>query len=305
MNKKLKKFMSVILCAVMLFTMPSVAFAAEDNAEVLEKNYACHYYNSMDFIVVTFDSKYSEIGEKPEVQLYNNSTAYPVEEDLITLKIFEKDGKRYPQLFVNTEGYDNITGIVIGTGAFVTQSGEISGKIDKSNGKIQQFDKLGLPCEFEAFEVDKPLTRTDFLYYTTVGKTIKIAGYNKYGGEVWINEITATYTLNGKTTQINSNEFVPQEPGKYVVELKLDSVFTKTFEIEVLSEKKAYSKNLGNATAWLFISPLYAVFGTVMLLVPGFGMVMGGFTWYSVGNMVTDFFTAISDGPVYKEYRLS
>ena len=305
MNKKFTKFMSVILCAVLLFTTASVAFAAEDNAEVLEKNYACHYYNSMDFIVVTFDSKYSEIGEKPEVQLYNNSTAYPVEEDLITLKIFEKDGKRYPQLFVNTEGYDNITGIVIGTGAFVTQSGEISGKIDKSNSKIQQLDKLGLPCEFEAFEVDEPLKRSNYIYYTTVGKTIKIAGYNKCGGEVWINEITATYTLNGKTVEINSNEFVPQEPGRYVVELKLDDVFTKTFEIDVLSEKQAYSKNLGNATGWLFLAPLYAVFATLMILVPGFGWVLGGFTWYSVSNMVTDFFTAISDGPVYKEYRLS
>ena len=54
MKNGFKKLLSVILCAVLLFTTASVSFAAEDaQTEVLEKGYACHYYNSMNFIVVT------------------------------------------------------------------------------------------------------------------------------------------------------------------------------------------------------------------------------------------------------------
>ncbi|MBR6532803.1 MAG: hypothetical protein IKT44_00015, partial [Clostridia bacterium] len=92
MKNTFKKLISVILCAVLLFTTASVAFAAEENQEeVLEKGYTCHFYYSMDFFVVTFDSKYSQIGEEPKVRLYNGSYIYPLGEDAITLKVFENE----------------------------------------------------------------------------------------------------------------------------------------------------------------------------------------------------------------------
>ncbi len=299
MNKTFKRFMSVILCALLLFTTASVAFAVE---EVFEKSYTCYFYYSMDFIVVTFNSKYSQIGKKTEVQLCNGSDTLSITEDEITLKIFEYESKRYPQLFINTKAdIDEITGIEISEGAFVTESGEISGKVNIQKDKIIQRGDFGVSCKIEAFEVDEriDLKTSKTCYYTTVGKPVEIVGYGDYG-KVWFSEITATCTVNERTVEINSNEFVPQEPGKYVVELKFDDIVTKKLEINVLSENDAYSKNLSNTIDWR--TPLYALFGTVMLLVPGFGMVIGAFMLESVKILTSRFFTALFDGPVYEEY---
>ena len=302
MNKKLKKFMSVILCAVMLFTMPSVAFAAEE----LENSYTCHYYYSMDFIVVTFDSKYSQIGEKPEVKIYNGSYAFAVTEDKFVLEIFEYEGERYPQLLINTEIdiYD-ITDIEIGEGAFVTESGEISDKVKIPHNKIDKTYGFGVSCEIEAFKVEESvnLITSKTGYYATVGKPVEIVGSDEYGN-MWLSEITAAYTVNGKTVEINSNEFVPQEPGRYVVELKLGDVVTRKLEFDVLSETQSYFKSLGDSTEWLLLTPLYLVIGAGLLLIPGFGTWIGSTTLMASLAMVPRFFKTLFGGPMYNKYIL-
>ena len=302
MNKKLKKIMSVILCAVMLFTISSVAFAAEE----FEKSYACHYYNSMDFIVVTFDSKYSQIGEKPEVKIYNGSYAFAVTEDKFVLEIFEYEGERYPQLLINTEIdiYD-ITDIEIGEGAFVTESGEISDKVKIPHNKIDKTYGFGVSCEIEAFKVEESvnLITSKTGYYTTVGKPVEIVGSDEYGN-MWLSGITAAYTVNGKTVEISSNEFVPQEPGRYVVELKLGDVVVRTLEFEVLSETQSYFKSLGDSTEWLLLTPLYLVIGAGLLLIPGFGTWIGSTTLMASLAMVPRFFKTLFGGPMYNKYIL-
>ena len=302
MNKKLKKIMSVILCAVMLFTISSVAFAAEE----FEKSYACHYYNSMDFIVVTFDSKYSEMGEKPEVKIYNGSYAFAVTEDKFVLEIFEYEGERYPQLLINTEIdiYD-ITDIEIGEGAFVTESGEISDKVKIPHNKIDKTYGFGVSCEIEAFKVEESvnLITSKTGYYTTVGKPVEIVGSDEYGN-MWLGGITAAYTVNGKTVEISSNEFVPQEPGRYVVELKLGDVVTRKLEFDVLSETQSYFKSLGDSTEWLLLTPLYLVIGAGLLLIPGFGTWIGSTTLMASLAMVPRFFKTLFGGPMYNKYIL-
>ena len=302
MNKKLKKIMSVILCAVMLFTISSVAFAAEE----LENNYTCHYYYSMDFIVVTFDSKYSQIGEKPEVKIYNGSYAFAVTEDKFVLEIFEYEGERYPQLLINTEIdiYD-ITDIEIGEGAFVTESGEISDKVKIPHNKIDKTYGFGVSCEIEAFKVEESvnLITSKTGYYTTVGKPVEIVGSDEYGN-MWLSGITAAYTVNGKTVEISSNEFVPQEPGRYVVELKLGDVVVRTLEFEVLSETQSYFKSLGDSTEWLLLTPLYLVIGAGLLLIPGFGTWIGSTTLMASLAMVPRFFKTLFGGPMYNKYIL-
>ena len=302
MNKNLKKILSVILCAVLLFTTASVAFAAEE----LENSYTCHYYYSMDFIVVTFDSKYSQIGEKPEVKIYNGSYAFAVTEDKFVLEFFEYEGERYPQLLINTEIdiYD-ITDIEIGEGAFVTESGEISDKVKIPHNKIDKTYGFGVSCEIEAFKVEESvnLITSKTGYYTTVGKPVEIVGSDEYGN-MWLSGITAAYTLNGKTVEISSNEFVPQEPGIYVVELKLGDVVVRTLEFEVLSEIDSYFKSLGDAAEWLLLTPLYLVLGVGLLLIPGFGTWIGSTTLMASFAMIPRFFITLFGGPAYEDYVL-
>ncbi len=308
MKNTFKKLISVILCAVLLFTTASVAFAAEENQEeVLEKGYTCHFYYSMDFIVVTFDSKYSQFGEEPKVRLYNGSYIYPLGEDAITLKVFENEGKRYPQLFITTKiKINDISRIEIGAGAFVAESGEVSGKVNIPSNKIHQISDFGISCKLEVFEVEESI---DFItsktgYYATVGKPVEIVGYGEYG-KVWLGATTATCTLNGETTEIISNEFVPQEPGKYVVELKFGDFVTRVLEFEVLSETKSYTKSLGDATEWMLLSPLYLVLGSgLAVLIPGFGTWIGSTTVMAALAMIPRFFKVLFGGPMYKDYIL-
>lgn len=307
MNKKFKKIISVILCAVLLFTTAGVAFAAEENSkEVLENDYTCNFYFSMDFIVVTFDGKYSQTGKKPEVKIYNGSYTYPVAEELITLKVFEYEGKRYPQLFINTQADSNeIKRIEIGEGAFVAESGEISGNVRIPNNKISRVHNFCLSCKLEAFEVEEniDLISGKIGYYTTVGKPVQLVSTSEQG-KVWLDEITAAYTVNGKTAEINSNEFVPQEPGRYVVELKLGDVVTRKLEFDVLSETEAYFKSLGDSTEWLLLTPLYLVIGVGLLLIPGFGTWIGSTTLMASFAMIPRFFKTLFGGPIYNEYIL-
>ncbi len=312
MKNTFKKFLAVLLSVLTCFSCGVTAFAEGENvpAEKLESDFTCYWYHSsdysMDFIVVTFDGKYSQTGEIPELYLYYGNQAISIAEDLITLKIYEHEGKRYPQLFINTKNFESITGIVIGAGAFVTELGEISGKVKIPNNKIRRAYDLGVSCQLEVFEVEESidLITSKTGRYTTVGKSVEIVGYGEYG-KVWLGETTATYTLNGETTEITSNEFVPQEPGRYVVELKFGDITARKLEFDVLNETAAYSKSLGDATEWLLLSPLYLVLGSgLAVLIPGFGTWIGSTTVMAAFAMIPRFFKVLFGGPMYKEYIL-
>ncbi|MBQ7100510.1 MAG: hypothetical protein IJN81_02675 [Clostridia bacterium] len=209
-------------------------------------------------------------------------------------------------MFISAESFESISGIVIGEGAFVTQSGEISGKVNIPNNKIQRAYDFCISCQLEVFEVEESidLITSKTGRYATVGKPVRIVGTSEYG-KVWLGETTATYTFNGETTEITSNEFVPQEPGRYVVELKFDDITVRTFEFEVLSEAKSYTKSLGDATEWMLLSPLYLVLGSgLAVLIPGFGTWIGSTTVMAALAMIPRFFKVLFGGPMYKDYIL-
>lgn len=309
MNNTFKKIVAILLSVLTCLSCGVTAFAEDESlpSEKVESDYTCDFYYSTDFIVVTFDSKYSQIGEEPEVCLYNGSYIYPLKEDAITLRVFENEGKRYPQLFIKTEvSTSDISRIKIGAGAFINESGEVSGTVNIPRNRIHQVSDFGVSCEIEAFEVEESvnLITSKTGHYATVGKPVEIVGYGEYG-KVWLGSTTATYTFNGETTEITSNEFVPQEPGKYVVELNFDGMVTRTLEIDVLSGTKSYTKSLGDATEWLLLSPLYLVLGSgLAVLIPGFGTWIGSTTLMGVVAMVPRFFKALFSGPAYKDYIL-
>lgn len=312
MNNSFKKFVAMLLVVLTCLSCGVTAFAEGENApaEKVESDYTCYWYHksdySKDFIVVTFDGKYSQMGEIPEAYVYYGNRAVSVAEDLIKLKIYEYEGKSYPQMFISAESFESISGIVIGEGAFITESGETSGKVNIPNNKIQRAYDFCISCQLEVFEVEESidLITSKTGRYATVGKPVRIVGTSEYG-KVWLGETTATYTLNGETTEIISNEFVPQEPGKYVVELKLGDFVTRILEFEVLSETKSYTKSLGDATEWMLLSPLYLVLGSgLAVLIPGFGTWIGSTTVMAALAMIPRFFKVLFGGPMYKEYIL-
>lgn len=308
MNNSFIKFVAMLLVVLTCLSCGVTAFAEGENApaEKVESDYTCNFYYSTDFIVVTFDSKYSRVGEEPEVRLYNGTYVYPIGEDAITLRVFENEGERYPQLFINTKSFESIDGIVIGEGAFITESGETSGKVNIPNNKIQRAYDFCISCQLEVFEVEESidLITSKTGRYATVGKPVRIVGTSEYG-KLWLGETTATYTFNGVTTEITSKEFVPQEPGRYVVELKFDDITVRTLEFEVLSEAKSYTKSLGDATEWMLLSPLYLVLGSgLAVLIPGFGTWIGSTTVMAALAMIPRFFKVLFGGPMYKEYIL-
>lgn len=312
MNKTFKKFVAVLLSVLTCLSCGVTAFAEDENspAERVESDYTCYWYHksdyTKDFIVVTFDSKYSQVGETSEIYVYYGNRAVLLEEKSVKLKIYEYEGKKYPQLFINAENFESISGIVIAAGAFVTPTGEISGKVSIPNSKIQRAYDFCISCKLEVFEVEESvnLITSKTGRYATVGKPVRIVGTSEHG-KVWLGATTATYTFNGETTEITSDEFVPQEPGKYVVELKFDDIATRTFEFEVLSETKSYTKSLGDATEWLLISPLYLVLGSgLVVLIPGFGTWIGSTTLVAALAMIPRFFKVLFGGPMYKEYIL-
>ena len=311
MNKTFKKIVAVLLSVLTCLSCGVTAFAEDETvpAEKMETDFTCYWYRErdyqMNFVVVTFDGKYSQTGEIPEVYVYRGNTPNSVSEDLIKLKIYEYEGEKYPQLFINTKRFESIDGIVIGEGAFVTESGETCGKVKIPSNKIERAYDLGLSCQLEVFEVEEhiDLISGKSVRYATVGKPVEIIGYGKYG-KVWLGDTTASYTFNGETTEITSNEFVPQEPGRYVVELSFNGMVTRTLEFDVLGETESYTKSLGDATIWLLLTPLYALVGTGLLLIPGFGTWIGSTTLMGVVAMVPRFFKALFSGPAYKDYIL-
>lgn len=312
MNKTLKKIVAVILSVLTCFSCVITAFAEDETvpAEKTETEITCYWYQKrayqMNFVVVTFDGKYSQTGEIPEAYVYRGNTPISVTEDLIKLKIYEYEGEKYPQLFINTKSFENIDGIVIGEGAFITESGETSGKVKIPSNKIERAYDLGLSCQVEVFEVEEnvSLIASKTGRYATVGKPFEIVGYGEYG-KMWLGSTTATYTFNGEKTEITSNEFVPQEPGRYVVELNFDGMVTRTLEFDVLSGTKSYTKSLGDATEWLLLSPLYLVLGSgLAVLIPGFGTWIGSTTVMAALAMIPRFFKVLFGGPMYKDYIL-
>ncbi|MBQ7100511.1 MAG: hypothetical protein IJN81_02680 [Clostridia bacterium] len=88
MNKTLKKIVAVILSVLTCFSCVITSFAEDETvpAEKTETEFACYWYHksdySKDFIVVTFDGKYSQMGEIPEAYVYYGNRAVPIAENL-------------------------------------------------------------------------------------------------------------------------------------------------------------------------------------------------------------------------------
>ena len=316
MKNTFKKLLSVILCAVLLFTTASVAFAAEDNAEeVLEKFYECDYYSTLDMLVIHYSSQYSAAGEFPKIIVYVQATeddetpiAYEVSEEKVQIKIFERSDLHYPLIIINTDFCEKIIGAEVEAGAFVNDNEEKSAKLVIPAKRVDEAKSFCIMCRYDyvAFS-ETPADSEELIinYCGIVNRPIEVAIDGSVGSYrmCWLENAVLSYTVNGKTVEINSDSFIPEEPGEYVIKLSLDGVFTEEMTIEVVSEKVAVEKKLKAAASKLKNFPSEFILGLLaFILVPGMGTVGGGAIMINSWEYVSDFFRALFGNPDYSTH---
>ncbi|MBQ3603405.1 MAG: hypothetical protein IJA02_06175 [Clostridia bacterium] len=314
MNNTFKKFLAVLLSVLTCLSCGVTAFAEEETPEEIPaESFTCDHFNAraVDIAVVTFDSKYSAIGETPyvvvdliEVTLSKEIKRTEIDKDRIQMKIYEHNGKRYPQLFIDVGPCWRILSLEIGEGVFVTADGEKSAKLYIKENQMNLSDwNFTIKTEYEAYGITRnilDLANMDTYYYATVGKPIKINAVieGKYA-EVWKENVEFTYTVNGKTVEITGDEVIPEEAGKYVFSLNLDDCLKMHRNVTVTTEATAYFDNLGMYGTLFLLSPLMFVGGVLVLLYPGIGLLAAPSFFNAAIMSVPDFFKALFNGPEY------
>lgn len=311
--KGFKKLTAIILCAVLLFSTASVAFAAESGAEeVLEKGFVCHNYYSVDTVVVTYNEKYTEIGQVPSVIIYSREmdsekvNVTEVSSDRIHMEIFEHNGERYPQLFIDADFCWKVLAVEVGSGAFVTEDGEKSAKVEVPNSRLIacSFD---FECECKTYYTIENyfiLSKMKTHYYAIVGMPVKVVtSFKGDHADAWLEKAKVTYTVNGKTVEINSYEFVPEETGEYIVQISIGDKLKDTVKFNVSSEKTAYYDGLEYTGKHLLAGPLEAAFGIfAFFFAPGFGTLGGPALVLDALKSIPNFFDSLFNGPEYHDH---
>ena len=212
--KGFKKLTAIILCAVLLFSTASVAFAADSNAEkVLEKDFVCYDYIRVETIVVTYNEKYTQIGEVPSVIIHSREmdseevNVTEVSSDRVHMEIYEHNGERYPQLFIDVDFCWKVLAVEVGAGAFVTEDGEKSAKVEVPYSRIIQcYFELECECTtYYSLENFFNLSERKTHYYAIVGMPVKVmASFKGDHADAWLENAKVTYTVNGKTVEIKN-----------------------------------------------------------------------------------------------------
>ena len=155
------------------------------------------------------------------------------------MEIYENNGERFPQLFIDTDFCWKVLAVEVGAGAFVTEDGEKSAKVEVSNSRLIQ-GNFELGCECKTYYVCENyfnLPEREIYHYATVGMPVKVVtSFKGNHADAWLEKAKVTYTVNGKTVEINSYEFVPEEPGEYVVQINIGDKLKDTVKFNVSSE---------------------------------------------------------------------
>ncbi len=310
MNKNLKKILSVILCALLLFTTASTAFAAEDNSQT---EIVSDAYELGDVLIVTFDSVYYKIGEIPNVtvrskDLFDETVKLTqVSKDRIYLDVYEYEGKQYPQMFIDVDFCRHVLSAEIGEGAFITESGEHSSQVNIEKIKsLPMSDKFDVECQFKGYFIyDDPFAfisgDKEKHNYTVIGTSVKVETFVECDyAQLWEDDVEVKYTVNGKTVEITSGEFVPEEIGEYVVELKLNEILKSSVCFEAVDDTTAYFDNLGSSALTMLISPLEFLLGLAgFIFMPGLGTFGGPVIMGAALETIPYFFSVLFGGPKF------
>ncbi len=310
MFKYSKKVISVILCAVLLFTTVSVAFAADDNSQA---GIVSEAYELGDVLIVTFDSAYFQIGEISDVTVRSkdlfdeNVKVTQVSKDRIYLGVYEYEGKQYPQMFINVDFCRHVLSAEIGEGAFITESGEHSSQVNIEKIKsLPMNDKFDVECQFKGYYIyDDPFAfmggDKEKRNYTVIGTPVKVEAFVECDyAQLWEDDVEVKYTVNGKSVEITSDEFIPEEAGEYVVEIKLNDVLKSSVCFEAVDDTAAYFDNLGSSALTMMLSPLEFLLGLAgFIFMPGLGTFGGPVIMGAALETIPYFFSVLFGGPKF------
>ena len=299
----MKKLLAGFLAVILIFSGTLTVFAHEEPVEAYEE-VVCEAFDDFNVLVVTYDSKYSEKGKLPKVELkiwYEKDQAHKFvesEQEDIIQELYVYEGENYPQIFIRLpKEMALVKGIKLESGAFATADGEMSKEVELSNSKYNHNTDFELLCRSTGFVKRQVWNRTvkdHIINGSTVDTNVRIkSAYAK----VWKANATLSASKNKQAIEVKDGTiFDTEKSGKYTVEYRLNDFLCVTKEFKSTSNTGAYFLNLGDSFLLLLTTPFYLLLSIIMILVPGFGWVLGGFSLTSVGFSFSNFFSALFEG---------
>ncbi len=321
----MKRFLALLLVMAIAFTT-SISSSAEDseinNINIstsesvkveaftldVESEFGIMYDTNKTVIVITYGSEYSQKGENTKVYFlrYKNSESDELlscneqPSSLISQEIYKYENVNYPQIFISVlSDRDDETVIRIDEGAFLTEDGKKSGKVEvlyKDCIESSETD-FELECKAEA-AVNLKNKFPVVLNRSKVISTPDIVG--EYA-DVWLANCKFNYYLNEKLTDYEGNSIVPEKIGQYRAEFELNEQFKVHKYFESTSTFKWYLMVYGLSTFALLTAPVFLVLGAVIALIPGFGTIFGVDMIVSSLYSIPNFFLVLSGKNVSHE----
>lgn len=293
----MKRIISILLVMVITFTFSVSVLAADtenDNADITatdtvkveafrlqNENGPGTIYDRKCVFVFTYGSEYSVKGENPRVflDIYKDAQreqlkySIEVSESSISQEIYKYDNVNYPQVFISVPESGGITVIRVEKGAFLTENGEKSCKVE-----VLYSDYIGLTsgnfklkCKAEA-----SVKSEKFIYVILKGSKVEVTPViNSDYADIWLSNSKINYYLEDKLLELEGNSISPDKIGKYKVEFVLNDQFKAHKHFDTTNAVRRYFEVLGLSAFAFLISPFTLVLGAIVALIPGIGTVFG------------------------------
>ncbi|MBQ3151819.1 MAG: hypothetical protein IJB86_11305 [Clostridia bacterium] len=296
-----KRLTALILAAIMVAGCTFTAFGTETD-ETYEQDIMCEYFRSNYVIVICYNEDYTKIGSNANVKLEcidwnDEETTVEVGGGDIVQKVYEYEGKTYPQVFISIptdKDIFEITSVQINEGAFTDDEGNQSKKVCYTLSETTRYVDFDVYCKgFEALGADGTLeVLTDSAVELSFETESAFA-------EVWADDIEFELTSESESLELNDNSGVLTKDGEYTALCRVNDVLFAEKNIKATGRTKAYFISLGDSFVNMVSAPfvlLYSLFYGIF--VPGPGTLIGGLgvlgTLWSVPQFFIDLFT----GPV-------
>lgn len=293
MKKRLAAF---ILAAITVICCAFTSHATD--ADTYEQGIECEYFWFDNVIVITYDESYTAIGNTVTATLQcidwdEKELTVDVSGDGIVQKIYEYEGKRYPQAFIAIPADKNVTAIRIDEGAFSDSNGNYSKEVNYTICETTHHGTITLFCKgLEATGADE---RLEIVEDSSVELSCELSSIYS---DVWKDDIAYSITSETETVELDDNTGLLTEKGEYTASVSINNILTSQKEISVSSKSKAYFTSLGKSFGNMILSPITFLYGLFYaIFVPGPGTLIGTLGLLGSLASIPLFFTNLFAGP--------